>query len=209
MLLKQRCLIKVNDQVKIRVSYHVASLLQFSLRRFGLFWCAIHLGRWTLHTIYELTWVWKGVLFEALAYKVYISERYCFSLACTFKRFIKVFELHVILKGGLRIWLTMNLPASSNSCLHLFVVIWWPISTQTGSTWIKPVLGTRNKQPFPTNKEPRTRCPLITLNLIFSVIYYLEFGNAITFYCATHCFYQQMSNWLFEHYRTLTFLLGK
>ena len=33
---------------------------------------------WTFHTTYELTWVYKGVLFEALAYIIYIRERYSF-----------------------------------------------------------------------------------------------------------------------------------
>ena len=37
----------------------------------------------------------------------------------------------------------------------------------------------------------------------------LELHNAITMYHISHFIYQQRSNWLIEHYKTLTFLLGK
>jgi hypothetical protein len=41
-----------------------------------------------------------GVLFEALPYKVYISERYYVSLVCKFKRVIKKFELNIDVQKG-------------------------------------------------------------------------------------------------------------
>ena len=47
-----------------------------------------------------------------------------------------------------------------------------------------------------------------TINMIFSVIYYLELRNAIFIYCISHI-YQQMWNWQFEHYKRLTTLLDK
>ena len=50
---------------------------------------------WTFHTTYVLLWVWEGVLVEALAYITYTSERYYFSLVCTFKKVIKDFEVKV------------------------------------------------------------------------------------------------------------------
>ena len=37
----------------------------------------------------------EGVLFEALAYIVYIRERYNFPLVCTLKKAIKNFEVKV------------------------------------------------------------------------------------------------------------------
>ena len=36
-------------------------------------------GGWTLHTTYAPFWVWEGVVFEALAYIVYISEELIYS----------------------------------------------------------------------------------------------------------------------------------
>ena len=44
--------------------------------------------------------------------------------------------------------------------------------------------------------------------MIFSVTYYSELYNAISTYYTSRV-YQQLLNWLFEHYRTLTTLLGK
>ena len=50
---------------------------------------------------YELTWVWEGVLFEALPYIVYIRERHCFSLVRTSKNAIKFKMVKVdVQKGG-------------------------------------------------------------------------------------------------------------
>jgi hypothetical protein len=37
----------------------------------------------------------EGVLFEALAYIIYKRERYYFSLVCTLKKAIKIFEVKV------------------------------------------------------------------------------------------------------------------
>ena len=58
------------------------------------------------------------------------------------------------------------------------------------------------------SKEPseahRSWFRVTTLNMIFSVTYYLELRNAITVYCSSH-FWPTKSNWLFGHYRTLTF----
>ena len=51
----------------------------------------------------------------------------------------------------------------------------------------------------------RTRAKL---NLVFSATYYLDLHNTITIYCTSPFFYQQRSNWLFGHYRTLKSLLG-
>ena len=49
---------------------------------------------------------------------------------------------------------------------------------------------------------------LTTPNIVLSVTYYLELRNAITIYCISFFLGQQRSNWLFEHYVTLTSLLG-
>ena len=49
---------------------------------------------------------------------------------------------------------------------------------------------------------------LATLNMIFSVTYYLELHNDITIYFMSH-FLSINVNWLFEYYRTLISLLGK
>ena len=58
---------------------------------------------WTLHTTYELTWVYEGVLFEALADIVYIRERISFSLMWTYKKAITNYEVKVdVQKGVLR-----------------------------------------------------------------------------------------------------------
>ena len=43
--------------------------------------------------------------------------------------------------------------------------------------------------------------------MIFSVTYYLELRKTIICHCTSH-FYQQRTNWLFGHYKTLTSLLG-
>ena len=61
------------------------------------------LGGWTLHTMYELMWMWVGVACEPLVYIVYIREMYYFSLVCMFKKAIKIFEANVsVQKGALR-----------------------------------------------------------------------------------------------------------
>jgi len=44
-------------------------------------------GGGTLHTTHELAWVEEGVLYEALVYIIYIRERYCSSLVCTFNAY--------------------------------------------------------------------------------------------------------------------------
>ena len=44
---------------------------------------------WTHYSIYELTQVQEGVLFEALVYIVYIRGRYYFSLVWTSNKVIK------------------------------------------------------------------------------------------------------------------------
>ena len=46
---------------------------------------------WTLHTMYKLTLVQKGVLFEALVYSIHKGE-VLFSLVCIFKNAIKILE---------------------------------------------------------------------------------------------------------------------
>ena len=51
----------------------------------------------------ELMTVEEGVLFEALAYKVYMNRRYYFSLLCTLQNVIGIFDVIVELqKGNLR-----------------------------------------------------------------------------------------------------------
>ena len=51
----------------------------------------------------ELMTVEEGVLFEALAYKVYMNRRYYFSLVCTLQNVIGNFDVIVELqKGNLR-----------------------------------------------------------------------------------------------------------
>jgi hypothetical protein len=45
----------------------------------------------------------EGVLFEALAYIIYVRERYCSPLACAFTKAIANFEIKVdVQKGTLR-----------------------------------------------------------------------------------------------------------
>jgi hypothetical protein len=44
--------------------------------------------------------------------------------------------------------------------------------------------------------------------MIFNITYYLKLYNVISIYCTSRI-YQQILNWLFEHYRTLTTLLDK
>jgi hypothetical protein len=48
-----------------------------------------------------------------------------------------------------------------------------------------------------------------TLDMIFSVTYYLELHNVVSICCIYLIVYQHMLNWLYGHYRALTTLLGK
>ena len=51
------------------------------------------------------------------------------------------------------------------------------------------------------NENIMRKSSVTTLNMVFSVTYYMELCNAIAML--------NMLNWLFRHYRTLTTLLGK
>ena len=66
--------------------------------------------------------VQTNVLFEALAYMVYIREKYHFSLVCTSRKAIISFEVKIdVQKGGpscLEKFLTVDILVSSNSCFH-------------------------------------------------------------------------------------------
>ena len=46
------------------------------------------------------------------------------------------------------------------------------------------------------------------LHIVFSVTYYFELYSANEYLLYIFFFCQQRSNWLFEHYITLTYLLG-
>ena len=76
---------------------------------------------WTLHSMYKLTWVYEGVLFEALAYILYVREEYSFSLKCTCKKVIFV-EVKVCVQNGALIFrekMLINVLVSSN--LRFFI----------------------------------------------------------------------------------------
>ena len=57
-------------------------------------------------------------------------------------------------------------------------------------------------------KERKKTLLRSTLNIIFSVTYYLELHNLYLFIVYL-IFYQQMLNWLFGHYKILTTLFDK
>ena len=66
----------------------------------------------------------EGVLFEASTYIVYLRERFCFPLLCTFKKVIKSIDVKIdVQKGTMRCKrnLTINVLVSSNTCSHRFL----------------------------------------------------------------------------------------
>lgn len=123
--------------------------------------------------------MWKGILYKALPYIVYVRERYYYSLVSTFKEIIKTFSIKVdVQKGvlGFRDKFDKDMIISPNLCFHLLLSYgnhsqWLPSPILLGFSFEFYVFQIVSKQTYGlANHVMMNLYDIITLVLVVCVI---------------------------------------
>lgn len=107
---------------------------------------------WSPHTTFKVTWLWGGVLFEAIGHIIYIREGYCFSLVYIFKMPIKSQSHWQANISYCPIWTFFSLPKIKPSNIIMLVI--------TYSFYLTPELSSKS-----TTEKPRPRNHVLQVHI--------------------------------------------